>query len=59
MTFVHVKYSYIPEADPCVPDPCLNGGTCSSTLVTFTCECTAQYMGVICDIGKTVVRLLG
>ena len=25
--------------DPCLNDPCANGGTCSSNGTEFTCEC--------------------
>lgn len=29
--------------------PCLNGGTCVDKVNGFTCNCTEDYMGVLCD----------
>ncbi|XP_071497178.1 macrophage mannose receptor 1-like [Diadema antillarum] len=34
----------------CVPNPCLNGGTCSETLEEFTCKCQTPYVGKRCEV---------
>ena len=39
--------------DPCVPNPCLNGGLCSSNsgdYSKFICACTSDWTGETCDI---------
>lgn len=38
-------------ADPCYGDanPCLNGGTCSSTEDGYNCSCTDKWMGPQCN----------
>ena len=38
--------------DFCSPNPCLNGGTCTSGSTMFQCRCMDQYTGITCDIGK-------
>ncbi len=38
--------------DPCVPNPCQNGGVCSirsSSLIGFQCECEHPYEGITCE----------
>ncbi|CAH1241297.1 COL6A3 [Branchiostoma lanceolatum] len=37
--------------DPCLADPCYNGGTCVRTGLTtdFTCTCPSDYTGDICQ----------
>ena len=36
--------------DPCVSNPCSNGGTCTKISVTdFRCTCHGGYAGVLCD----------
>lgn len=36
-------------ADPCDPNPCLHGGTCSSVLGQARCFCSDGWTGDICD----------
>ncbi|XP_071125493.1 lactadherin-like isoform X1 [Mytilus edulis] len=37
-------------ADPCSPNPCLNGGTCTGvTSSSYTCACATGYTGSICN----------
>jgi len=36
--------------DPCDPEPCLNGGTCSPSGVSYTCSCIDGYTGDDCEI---------
>ncbi|XP_072178434.1 brevican core protein-like isoform X4 [Diadema setosum] len=33
----------------CIPDPCLNGGTCSETLEDFECHCPVAFVGKRCE----------
>ena len=44
------------EVDPCDPNPCLNNGTCTQVgqapTSNFTCSCTADFTGDICEDGK-------
>ena len=35
--------------NPCLPNPCLNNGTCQ---VDGTCECLAGFSGAICQIAE-------
>ena len=37
--------------DFCTPNPCQNGGSCTSGLETFECHCDDGYTGIICDTG--------
>ncbi|HVV50023.1 MAG TPA: hypothetical protein VHO06_10225, partial [Polyangia bacterium] len=32
----------------CAPNPCLNGGTCTNGVNTFTCACATGYTGTTC-----------
>lgn len=40
--------------DYCSPNPCLNGGRCTSGPTGFQCECQGQFNGTICDMGTQV-----
>ncbi|XP_030851776.1 pro-epidermal growth factor-like [Strongylocentrotus purpuratus] len=35
--------------DDCVPDLCMNGGTCTDGINSFTCDCVAGYTNNICS----------
>lgn len=37
------------QQDPCLPNPCLSGGTCHQDGITFRCTCTSQFQGEKCD----------
>ncbi|XP_033126861.1 fibropellin-1-like [Anneissia japonica] len=37
-------------ADPCLSDPCRNGGTCMSYGEIFYCECAHGFIGDICEL---------
>lgn len=39
---------YCEERNYCYSNPCLNGGTCSSTFNGFKCQCTREWTGVKC-----------
>ena len=45
--------------DPCKPNPCQNGGICSSEASTFTCVCAEGHTGTNCELkvcGPTMVQ---
>ncbi|MGB0592077.1 MAG: PKD domain-containing protein, partial [Myxococcota bacterium] len=36
--------------DDCADSPCLNGGTCTDGVASFTCACAAGFEGETCDV---------
>lgn len=38
--------------DECLTAPCKNGGTCKDLLGSFECNCTEQFSGPQCEVGK-------
>ena len=48
----HIVVLYI-ESNACDSDPCLNGGTCtSSDDNTYNCSCGLGFSGSRCEIGN-------
>ena len=42
--------------DICIPNPCLNGGTCQTQgLLGFTCQCRTGFQGLTCQICECFV----
>ncbi|XP_077968997.1 sushi, von Willebrand factor type A, EGF and pentraxin domain-containing protein 1-like isoform X2 [Styela clava] len=41
----------------CLRMPCNNGGTCVNRKRTFSCICTVDFTGFVCDIGKKCPEL--
>jgi hypothetical protein len=37
-------------SDPCMPNPCQNGGTCTANMTTYTCTCVGGYTGMNCEV---------
>ena len=35
--------------DPCLSDPCRNGGTCTVASVNYTCSCPSGFTGMLCE----------
>ena len=35
--------------DPCLSQPCINGGYCSSSNSSFYCQCPYGYSGYYCE----------
>ena len=35
--------------DPCLSNPCLNGGSCVSSKTDYECKCTSDWTGVNCE----------
>lgn len=45
-----VPKNVLGKCDPCVDDPCKNGGTCQKMKGwTFSCKCAASYHGKYCE----------
>ena len=44
--------------DRCDPDPCDNGGTCTTTEDWYKCECQPGYGGERCKIRRKTIQLL-
>ncbi|XP_053406641.1 protocadherin Fat 4-like [Mercenaria mercenaria] len=38
--------------DECSSSPCQNGGTCSSSVNVYTCQCVPGYIGTNCETNK-------
>jgi hypothetical protein len=37
-------------SDPCLPNPCLHGGSCSRSAASYSCDCAGtSYAGATCD----------
>lgn len=44
--------------DPCLPNPCLNGGICTNvggSCSSFTCECQKGNIGILCETGTNLL----
>ena len=42
-------FYFLVNADPCMPNPCHNGGTCIPTTDTFVCKCKDGWFGRFCE----------
>ena len=46
------------EANECIPNPCLNGGTCIDELNNFECLCQPGFSGTNCQIETTQCKIM-
>ena len=46
------------EANECIPNPCLNGGTCIDELNNFECLCLPGFSGTNCQIETTQCKIM-
>lgn len=47
----HVVFIF-KDIDDCLPNPCINGGECTNTMGSFTCQCESGLTGKFCEQGK-------
>lgn len=45
-----------PPPNFCSPNPCQNGGQCTSGLTTFQCTCQGNFNGTTCDTGMCMLN---
>ncbi len=43
---------YLKDTNACANSPCLNGGTCSNSGISYACNCQTGYSGTNCQICK-------
>ena len=43
------------DIDECSSDPCMNGGTCTDGVNSYSCACAPGYSGEDCDIGMCYI----
>ena len=41
---------YFSDINDCLPNPCMNEGTCSDRIDGYSCSCVAGYTGQNCEI---------
>jgi len=57
MYFYNFVLSPAYTGDVCIPNPCLNGGTCQTQgLLGFTCQCRSGFQGLTCQICKYFIK---
>ena len=49
---VNLHCFFAADINECDSDPCLNGGTCEDQVNGFFCNCTDDYGGSRCNIGR-------
>ena len=47
-----ISVPLLTEIDYCLSNPCMNGGTCTDGLNSFTCTCALGYGGLDCSPSK-------
>ena len=46
------RFSTFSDVDECTNFPCSNGGTCTNTVGSYTCQCVTGYTGTNCEQGR-------
>ena len=49
LIFYFSIFYFLVNADPCMPNPCHNGGTCIPSTDTFVCKCKDGWFGRFCE----------
>lgn len=49
---IFTLYLFFKDIDDCLPNPCINGGECTNTMGSFTCQCESGLTGKFCEQGK-------
>ena len=44
------------DINECSSSPCLNGGTCTDGVNSYSCKCVAGYTGKDCETGIALTR---
>ena len=52
-----IRYCFV-DTDECSSDPCMNGGTCTDGVNSYSCACVAGYTGEDCEIGMCYITKL-
>ena len=47
------------DINECAGDPCLNGGTCTDGVNSYTCSCAAGFTGKDCETSESQIRTIG
>jgi len=47
-----IFFHFTDVLNECDSGPCINGGTCKDQLGKFECECSNDYSGRQCELGK-------
>ena len=49
----HRSYFYVySDTDDCANSLCMNGGSCTDAVNSYTCTCLDGYEGTYCETGK-------
>ena len=51
LTLIHNLLNCV-DINECEPQPCLNGGTCTDGINSFTCTCAEGWTGDHCEKSK-------
>jgi hypothetical protein len=52
-----ICYFEVKPPDPCINNPCKNGGRCKAQGAHFICECPKNYEGLLCDCCMLIFSL--
>lgn len=55
--YMYFDYNLIVDGRECIPNPCLNGGTCVEGISSYACRCRAGYGGTRCENRRGRLRI--